>query len=197
MRETLPRPVGTANPLQLRMQFSFDSDASFANVAQQGLREPNASLKDCLELVNALTRCLSIAETASRQQRDKGPHPGMLYQQYPMQVAGSFFTVKELHYGSPFFFDITLSDNLNAVGLGFIFYGAKRLFGAEFEFRAYREKRRVEYLEAQQTREILEKEPPEIGTSGTRDPRYKDPFSDVDPPRHWQSDEAVITDDPE
>lgn len=193
--ETLTRPISTANPLRLKMQFSFDANASFANVAQEGLREPNAHLKDCARLVGAVSRCLSIAEAASRQQRE--PRPGMLYQQFPAPIAGSFFTVKELHYGSPFFFDITLSDQLNAVGLGFIFYGAMRLFGAQFEFLAYREKRRIEYLEARKTREILEDEPPEIDAGGARDPRYKDPFSAIDPPPHWQSDQAIITDDPD
>ena len=196
--ETLTRPTSTTNPLRLMMEFSFDADASFANVAQAGLREPNASLKDCSDLVTSVTGCLAIAEMASRNLRGKEPHPGMLYElSFPLRVAGSFYTVKQLHYGSPFSFDVILNDNLTAIGLGFIFYGAKRLFGADFEFRAYREKRRVDYLEARRTREILEKEPPEIDSTGVRDPRHRDPYSAVDPPSHWQVEEAVITDDPD
>lgn len=124
----------------------------------------------------------------------------MLYEHLTeMQIAGSFYTVKELHYGSPFFFDVTLSDNLTAIGIGFIFYGAKRLFffGAEFEFRAYREKRRNEYLEARRTREILEAELPERDSTGAYDPWHRDPYSSIDQPPHWQVSEATITDDPD
>ena len=65
--------------------------------------------------------------------------------------------VARLHYGSPFVIEAALA-GFTVPGLGVLLYGAKRLFAVKLEFLAYREQRRVEYLEAKNLAKALEED---------------------------------------
>ena len=160
--------VGAANHLRLELEFTLKSlpvDPFFAGMGgsiEQSSRSivgRSATLEECTVLLTAVSSWLQVAET--RSSYGEGPDIGQYFKQ-PYQQ-GSSSTVRVLHYGSPFLLDISLSQVISPVGLGFLFLGAKRLFGADLEFRAHREQRRVEYLEARRHREALEDLPdPEL-----------------------------------
>jgi len=128
------------------------------------MEKPSASLSECLLLTQTLSQWIGMAETLPPETT---PEPvGKLKEmatglgQYDLflgTTAQSQAEIRLLHYGSPFIVH-GLIGGLSISGLGFLFYGAKRLFGADLEFLAYREQRRVEYLKAKQLAIELEEE---------------------------------------
>ncbi|HWI97092.1 MAG TPA: hypothetical protein VNS60_13595, partial [Solirubrobacterales bacterium] len=95
--------------------------------------------------------------------------------------------IKRLQYGSPFEIELILG-SLTVPGLAALLFVAKRLYGVDLEFKAYREKRRVEYLKARELAEQYEakrKQPSEIARSlemGT-------------PPNSWNLQSGAIRED--
>ncbi|HKO37644.1 MAG TPA: hypothetical protein VJU14_04685 [Solirubrobacterales bacterium] len=96
--------------------------------------------------------------------------------------AGAASLVRRLHYGSPFQIELLLP-LLTPASLAGLFFIARRLYGIDLEFKAYREQRRAEYLEAKEKADSLAghvpSPPPDVAhppnrwklTSGTlRDP---------------------------
>lgn len=74
-------------------------------------------------------------------------------------------------------------------GVGALFYGAKRLFALDLEeFLAYREQRRIEYLEAKEiANELEEKSTPEI------DAQLNQPTGQR--PSRWHPTRGVLRDE--
>lgn len=97
--------------------------------------------------------------------------------------------IKRLQFGSPFEIELILG-YLTIPGLAALLFVAKRLYGIDLEFKAYREKRRVEYFEARELAEQYEtkrKQPPEIARSlelGTT-------------PNSWNLRSGAIREDPD
>jgi hypothetical protein len=155
-------------------------------------KEPStekATLVDCARLLRGVEHWIGAAEAASRQIAPLEPDDPRLLQRFQ---ALSFETarspVASIHYGSPFEIQVLLGV-LTPPGLGVLFYGAKRLFGADLEFRAYREQRRAEYLQAREIAEALERDPP-LTVESQVTPWTEGTF-------HWRMADGAVTDESE
>ncbi|MGV1048573.1 MAG: hypothetical protein ACOYD4_08655 [Solirubrobacterales bacterium] len=199
--------VGIAESLRLELEFNRGTlPASRAprdvdELSGWPFLDPRpASLENCQGLVQTVDQWLAICERASNLYVPNAePEPAMLHGVTGLRDVGSQSAVIRLHYGSPFLFNVALSDVLTPVGLGFLFYGAKRLFGIDLEFLTYRESKRSEYLEAQAHRKALEEAEPrlkedEISVSGPAANRG-DPFGRVHLPKSWRLRRGRVTDE--
>ena len=112
---------------------------------------------------------------------------------YVPNVGGRFAVARAratlVHYGSPFELRLLL-EGLTVPGLAALFYGAKRIFAVDFEFKAYPEKRRAEFLEAKALAEELqaEWEEREEKASGWSSRSMADQV--------WKAEKASIRDEP-
>lgn len=168
----------------------LDDFGTFGDVDFPLLPLESASLFECTFLIRRISRLFSVAEAVSRETSGFDiADPETRYAEQFNQYALSDFRdqlgaiedfrapksqVVLLHYGSPFLLHIGIAA-LSVPGLGALVFGAKRLFGLDLEFKAYREQRKVEYLKAKRIAEYLEAEtPPKIavhlGADFARDP---------------------------
>ncbi len=148
-----------------------------------------ASVVECSRLLRQVDHWIGVAEAASHQIAPVSADDSDLVERYgklTFEVGRS--QVESLHYGSPFAMQVLLGA-LAPPGLGVLFYGAKRLFGADLEFRAYREQRRVEYLHAKEIAEAFEREAP-VKVDAQVKPRIEEMFL-------WRMKEGVVTDETE
>jgi hypothetical protein len=175
------KPAETAEPVELELSFEFDSqerlhaaieDLFGEKLADEQPPSPGAGLRDCQELLASSNGLLWFATSGIEASEDFLS---------PYAAAGSDdYFVKRLHYGSPFDLEFLLPF-LTPAGLACLFYACKRLFGIDLEFKAYREKRRLEYLEAKRMAEEM--------TEGDI------PTADiVKPPRRWKLRRGILRD---
>ncbi len=88
--------------------------------------------------------------------------------------------IKSIKYGSPFELQLLLP-MLTPAGLAALLYLAKRLYGIDLEFKAYREQRRLEYLEAKSMAEEFHDPPAPFETA-------------IKPAENWRLRKGTIRD---
>jgi hypothetical protein len=178
-------PTGTAESSELDLTFfwarwkgtgragklwSYDTIIGKVGEPLQQPMAVNATLDDCRDLIDSTgewVRAAVEAEPADSSYLGFGK-------------GSSSIGVKKLHYGSPFQLELLLP-LLTPAGLAGLLFAAKRLYGIDLEFKAHREERRIEYLEAKARAEALSKE--------IRTP--------AEPPKHWQLIRGTLRDPPE
>jgi hypothetical protein len=143
--------TGTAESLELELTFELHAglrrwgdardprDLSYLDELSLFRASPDASLSDCQELLGATETWVDLALDMEEVEHSSGA------------------AVKRLQYGSPFQIELLLP-LLTPAGLAGLFYAARRLYGINMDFKAYREQRRVEYLEAKKLADELERD---------------------------------------
>jgi hypothetical protein len=150
-------PTGTVESMELDLTFLWSAHGPTSGIGSWGkhgrksmhrmtIPPPmgttdggGATLEDCRQLLNSTAGWLNAVVAEGAENRGLLSNP---------QVMGDFgIRVKQLHYGSPFQLELLLP-LLSPAGLAGILFAAKRLYGLDLEFKAYRESRRIEYLEA-------------------------------------------------
>ncbi len=146
--------TGTAESLELELTFELIPGGLTVDVLpiyqaeavrQHDLSSKSASIQDCQELLDSINTWIQVATHGKWEFGDhlrEQAHGSLIYMNEGR--------VRSLHYGSPFQIELLLP-LLTPPSLAGLFYLAKRLYGIDLEFKAYREQRRVEYLEARAT----------------------------------------------
>jgi hypothetical protein len=164
MREvaTPESPSGTIGSLELELIFDLtpwghgralmkslsEEDAS-SEPALESYRK--ATFYDCQELLASVDDWMRVIRVRDRDLKT------YLQEVAPGRSAAA--TIKRLHYGSPFQIELLLP-LVSTAGLTSLFFIARRLYGVDLEFKAYREQRRVEYLEAKAKADLLATQAP-------------------------------------
>jgi hypothetical protein len=165
MKEVLApsKSSGTADVLELDLAFELiprpepvEEDlheallAEIRRSSQKATSSERASLLDCQMLLVAVSSLLQPALDHAVE--------GALVSRRGRSLN---IPIQSIHYGSPFEFQFLLP-MLTPAGLAALLYMAKRLYGIDLEFKAHREKRRLEYLEAKAMAEEFQDPPPPL-----------------------------------
>jgi hypothetical protein len=144
-------PPGTAESLELDLTFELATwghghglmESLFEKKVAPKASDRSANVADCQELLGAVNYWmrLTLTETLELDTYIRRLASGTESLTAPIP------TVKRLHYGSPFQIEMLLP-LLSSAGLTSLFFIARRFYGIDLEFKAYREQRRAEYLEA-------------------------------------------------
>lgn len=178
--DALAETIGTAEALQLDLTFERTLGGADPPSEGKGWRPGDpSSLTECLSLIQSVTQWIGTSEVVSQMDlREEDVLNATLdldaSSLRASEIAPSGAQVRLLHYGSPFVVELVLNA-LTIPGFAVLLYGAKRLYGLPLEFQAYREQRRVEYLEAKKLAAALEASSPteltdQVGTPQTHVP---------------------------
>jgi len=187
------KAIGLAAVLHLDLRFELWRGPEPDEEAKWELADERALVSDCRRLLESADRLFNTCGAVSATFGNDYDPVSLQLVDLELAPSESSMSVRRLHYGSPFDLQIVLGA-LTVPGLGVLLWGAKRLWGIDLEFRAYREQRRIEYLAAKEVAdELMDRITPAHGLDKALTRPH--PTDERASRRTWKASKGTISED--